>query len=1857
MKKLLSVFIALMLTLTMSAQTLDALWKEYDKAREADKPVTGLQVLRKIEKKAEAEKQYGHLMAALFSELGCQQEISPDSLTAAFKRIEERDNTPFLGDDVASWIYWVARNRLVKHTGDKLKLPAWLSQYKGFKGYVERNDGKNNSLVKFLLYPSVPELYAAVTKADGGLKYMPLVEKGVSSKYFNNDIISVIATELKDYEPLIAHYEKMGNRKAACIAAALYLEELFNEIGSSQKEKEAFIAKVDSYIEKYADLTECGKLAELKATALGLDMFERRDNVATTIAWIDEALRRWPEWQENAKLKNKREGLTFPMYGMTIIGGDIFHSSQELKCNFHSIRNIKELTIKAMPLKCSTAEFVKLVEKEAASGEENLAAILKKHIVADKTVSVTKKLSAHEEYEEFKDTISLGKLPLGLWVVEVLADGKKMSDDLQIVSVTDLKVIALAQREKQYRYAVVDSWSGQPVAGAKLHLGTEFDNMNEYTTDAKGEYVLTTSTKPTVVYATTARDDAQIIKRMRAYFLKGQQRTTVRTEIKLFTDRSIYRPGQTLNVSALAYTYDPTYETKVAEGKQIPLAIYDARNNKILTDTVTTDAFGVAAAELKLPMSCLNGLYSVRSNNSRASFRIEEYKRPTFEVSIAKPTMAYKQGDTISVVGTAKAYSGVPVANAKVAYSVRRNACWWWRAASDDFDNPVLLTDTIATDETGTFTLRMPMLLPDNKDNRKWWIPLFCDIKATAQVTDLAGETHEASLALSVGNCESVLSADLADKYLADSIIATTFARRNMSGNEIDGRVVVSIDGKEWKTVSANEKITFPSDLVSGKHSVVAICENDTVMKDIVVFRKSDVRPVVDTPLWFHQQGSNFSVDGKQVPWMQFGTSNRNVHVLYSLYAGDKMIESGTMEIDSAVVTKEFPYRKEYGDGINYVFAWVKNGEMQSRSVAFRRALPDKTLNMKWTTFRNRLVPGQQEEWRMSITDNTGKPANANLMAVLYDKSLDAISKHKWSFTDIRRVYQPQQSWHTVRSDYAALTGSDRSDHIEFKPLEFSGFNQKYFDMYYYGAKDEVLYASAPKMYKSMAAMSVGNSAKARSSAGMSIGGVYDSVESSSVLIGAMDVSDADTGGSGEEDIQVRENLSELAFFQPRIKTDGKGIATISFTLPESVTTWRFMGFANDKDMRFGMLTDEVVAQKKLMIQPRVPRFLREGDKVSLPATISNLTETEMNTVVKLVILDAETGQELLNNINKVRVKGGETAATTFVLDTEGQEGKVLVCRMTVEADGFSDGEQQYLPVLSTKEMVLDTYSYIMHEAGTKELMIADMVSDKAKEAQLTVEYTDAPEWLMVQALPYLTGTNDNNALSLAAAYYANNLAAHIAKSAPEIKEAVKQWGSEESALQSVLSKNDDLRMTLLSETPWMADAKGETEQKNMLYRLFDNDMLQYRNTNITQRLSELQNADGSWSWWKGMSGSRYMTLAVMETLLRLNAMAGAQKETTTLIKRAWNYLDKEIEKDLDQIKAARNKGQKPMLTYFQLHYLYCNVIGARKVSGLVGGNRNYLMNFVAKETKYDDMQSKAMFATIYAGFGKKDMAKELLESIRQHTVFREDMGRYFDSYQAGYSWFDYKIPTQVSVIEALKFAEPEDTKTIGEMQRWLLQSKRTQMWDTPLNAVTAIYAFFGNKAQLTNGQKADIKVDGKALGAIDATSVLGYEKCTKAVEPTDKTLAVTKNSTGDSWLNVYVKSLQATEDIAAKSNGITVTRQYDRSDLHVGDKVKVTITITADRDYDFVTVTDGRPACFEPVQQLSGYRNGCYQVMKDSQAQYHFDMLRKGTHTITTEYFVTQEGSFAVSPCRVQCAYAPEFSGRTAGGMVKSKK
>ena len=1830
-RNIMTLLITVFAMLQATAQTYDNLWKQADIIAQKDQPKSEIGVMKKIISKATVAKDYGQLLAAEIRQAILWREISPDSLTPNVKRME---------------------TEALKAKDPVLKAVRYAVLG---KVYREVNGKKSEEFFKKAL--EQPELLAR----NASTGYVPLTLKGVDGSSFNNDLLHLIGFEADSKEAYLlmyTYYDKVENRGAACLCAYKLIEK-YRQDDVREVRKSKYLNTIDSLIHVYQDIPEAGELAvehfrfmEGATDAKPLDKLN----------YINYALNRWGGWSRMNVLRNAQKRLTEPMFQVKDMP-QVLRPGEKAWVQL-DVRNLQNLNIRLSRLNI-TAD-----NEYDAQNEATYKMLLKKTTKLHQK-DFSRNYYGRPDYETVKDSIEIGgNLPLGAYLMEVTSDNTGIAPQRELFYVSNLAVMIQQLPDDRHRYVVVNATDGQPVSGAKIVLyERNYDDKTgkfkrvihaRMTTDDQGEAYFKNVDGKVLIYTSAdkfapAKDI--YLSRARYYEKKDDE-----VKYQLFTDRAIYRPGQKVHATAVSYIVKKGLDASVpGKSKELKFILRDANWKQMAEQKATTDEYGTASVNFELPKEGQTGQYSISVNGTATEYiRVEEYKRPTFEITFPKVNEKYTWGDTVVVKASAKTYAGVPVQGAKVEYQVtRRNQLWWWGAGSA---GQLVKTDSCVTREDGTFDVEIPLEASlsgkDEADMSDFMrIARFFNFEVSAIVTDISGESHEGVMSLPLGTKSTILTVNLPKRIEADSLKTVTFAYRNASGMPIASNLKYRIDGGEWKVAEANAPVAIKEYAASsassahvwksGVHQLEAICGTDTLQQKFTLFSIKDTHPMEPTTEWYYQTAKTFPHDGKPV-YVQVGSSENGAHIVYSIIAGNKLLEKGAWELGDSIVTLPFTYREEYASGVVINYSFVKNGECYARKISIARPLPEKKLNITWKTFRDRLTPGQKEKWTLHVTTPDGKPAKAQLMSVLYDKSLDQLAEHTWEMSLGFSQWLPDCYWKSNLKYYKmGLAGTYPTKYYDEKELDVDKFDGKYFSFYAYmqamqlsklersyGGTVEAVRMEKHSMVKDEL---VRDEAKVMRSRGNQMARVGAAAPSANKVFDAVEEMPQFAGGSGSDagqyldKVQVRENLNETAFFYPALESDNQGNVAINFTLPESVTTWKFMGLAHDKEMRNGCLVDEAVAQKTVMVQPNMPRFLREGDKSTIVVKLFNTSDKKVNGNARMQILDAETQKVVWQKTQGYRIDAEGSATVSF--DVQGLKEGVYINKVVAAGNGYSDGEQHYLPVLGNRELVVNTLPITLHQQGEQSFDLSRLFLNKegkqakgAENAKVTVEYTNNPSWLMVKALPSISNPDEEDAISLMSAIYANTITTHIQKHL-----------SLEKQPEQNLSQENHSQQNLSQET--------------------------IRLQNQVEKLKKLQNADGSFSWWKGMKGSRYMTTSVAEMMVRLNAVAGVQKSTAKMLTSAINYLSWQTAQEVREMKKQEEKKHKVSPSEQALHYLYILSMDGRKMKQNQEADKTYLLEKMSKMTGDFTIYGKARAAVVLAkncqqNADYREKAGEYLQSVNEYAVYREEMGRYYDTRKALYSWRNYKIPTQVSVIEAMQMLKPNDKQTIEELQRWLLMSKRTQSWDTPVNTVDAVYAFMkGNESNWNRkAENAVLKLDGKLLPMPQDSTTLGYVKTEKAGKAS--TLSINKKSDYTSWGAVYAEFKQPLSEIASAESGIKVRRVIvpaesqgrGKAQAKVGEKVKVTLIITADRDYDFVKIVDKRAACLEPVNQLSGYQWGmeCYVSPKDNTTNFYFDRLSKGKHFVEMEYYVDRKGDYQSGSCTAECTYSPEFGGRT---------
>ena len=1814
-RNILTLLIALLALQQTVAQTYDNLWKQAEIIAQKDQPKSEIAVMKKIIAKASAANDYGQLLAAEMRQMTLWKEISADSLEPNVKRMEAevlKEKNPVLK---------AVRYAVLGKVSEK-------KSQEFFKKALEQ-----------------PELLARHTSTE----YVPLTQKGVDGSSFNNDLLHLIGFESDSKEAYLlmyTYYNKVGNRGAACLCAYKLIEK-YSQDDVREVKKSKYLHTIDSLIHVYQDIPEAGELA-----VEHYRFMERSSDAKTQdkLNYINYALSRWGGWSRMNELRNAQKRLTEPMFQVQDMP-KVLRPKEKVWVHLN-VRNLQNLKF------CISRLNITADNNYDAQNEATYKMLLKKTTKLHQK-DYSRNYYGRPDYEEVKDSIEIGgNLPLGAYLMEVTSDNDGIAPQRKLFYVSNLAVMIQQLPDDKHRYVVVNATDGQPVAGAKVelyekdydvktgkrkrlvHARLTTDNNGEaYFKNVDGEVLISTSADKyaPAKYIYLSRD---------RYFEQKDDKIAY----QLFTDRSIYRPGQKMHATAVSFIVKKGLDASVpGKSKELKFILRDAEWKQVAEQKATTDEYGTASVDFELPKEGKTGMFSISVNGQASEYiRVEEYKRPTFEITFPKVNERYTWGDTIVVKATAKTYAGVPVQGAKVEYKVtRRNQMWWMGASSSD---KLVKTDSTVTREDGTFEVEIPLEVAESEKNDFMRIARFFNFTVSAVVTDISGESHEGEMSLPLGTRSTAFSVNMPKRIEVDSLKTVTFAYRNASGMPISSQLKYRIDKGEWKVAEANAPIAIKEYNASsaqvwksGVHQLEAICGTDTLQQKFTLFSMKDTHPMETTTEWYYQTAKTFPRDGKPV-YVQVGSSENGAHIVYSIIAGNKLLEKGAWELGDSIVTLPFTYKEEYASGVVINYSFVKNGECYARTISISRPLPEKKLNIAWKTFRDRLTPGQKEKWTLQITTPDGKPAKAQLMSVLYDKSLDQLAEHSWRMSLGFSQWLPSCYWRSNLKYYTMdLLGIYPTKYYDEKQLDVDKFDGKFFSYYAYMqavelSKLERSYGGTVEAVRIQKDEQVRNEAKVMRIRGSKM--TRFGAASSKPLLSEMDlvlkekmVMHEEFGGGGSNKVlssadeaalnhvQVRENMNETAFFYPALESDNNGNVAIRFTLPESVTTWKFMGLAHDKEMRNGLLVDEAVAQKTVMVQPNMPRFLREGDKSTIVVKLFNTSDKKVSGNARMQIIDPETNKVVWQKTQNYSIDAEGSATISF--DVQGLKEGVYINKVVAAGNGYSDGEQHYLPVLSNRELVVNTLPITLHQKGEQNFDLSKLFLNKegkqakgAEDAKVTIEYTNNPSWLMVKALPAISNPDEEDAISLMSAIYANTITTHI---------------------QKTLSLDNHSQKNLSQES--------------------------IRLQNQVEKLKKLQNADGSFSWWNGMKGSRYMTTSVAEMMVRLNAVAGVQKSTAQMLTSAIDYLSWQTAQEVREMKKQEEKKQKVSPSEQTLHYLYILSMDGRKMKQNLEADKAYLLDKMSKMTGDFTIYGKARAAVVLARNSQqnaayREKAGEYLQSVNEYAVYCEEMGRYYDTRKALYSWRNYKIPTQVSVIEALQMLKPNDKQTIEELQRWLLMSKRTQVWDTPVNTVDAVYAFMkGNESNWSRkAENAVLKLDGKLLPMPQDSTTLGYVKTGRPGKASK--LSIDKKSDYTSWGAVYAEFKQPISEIGSAVSGIKVRRvivpaeseSKGKAQAKVGEKVKVTLIITADRDYDFVQITDKRAACLEPVNQLSGYQwgIGCYVSPRDHATNFYFNRLSKGKHIVEMEYYVDRKGDYQSGTCTAECTYSPEFGGRT---------
>lgn len=1948
----------------LHAQTYDRLWKQVEQAQKKSLPQTVIKLADEIYRKGEREQNAPQMLKAYLCRETYQQKLAPDSLYSNLANMErwvlaEKDPVnkailhSLLAREYADLMQANRRALSSRTLLDVDEAPGDIREWSTGQ-FVDRIDEHGRAS----LQDSVRLLEISSEK------YIPFVVLEEGSRFYRHDLYHLLASRAVSTYGLLANFDvdslihnrinsiygnminayrhRAGSEDAVLLCSLDFWDwKISGGLGSEPYQtlrmrrdliNKEYLRALDNLIDEFGERDVCAEAYIKKASYLRTGIEGR--SIAEALKVCDEGLKRYPSYRRVNELKNIREQILQPELVVTTRGGGYPGDSVNLNVHFGNLSgftlNLYATNLSEVPWMdhgINKDTYKKYARKKLSSRHFDL-----------KPLPGRGKLPEDVPYLS-TDTVFKFKMPqeTGVYILQVVSDGGTVRTEDKFLVSTRFKVLTLNLGDGRMEVTALDAHDGQPVADAQISFYSSYNEqgrklVEKVVTDAGGKAVLTWKDGIRSYVARKGDDTAMMPQTVYMNRPYNDNMDTGWKQVALLTDRSLYRPGQTVYVKGIAYKQNKD-SACVLEGVDYELVLWDVNRKKLASQKVRTNDFGSFSTEFVLPSACLNGMFSIQTGDpqSTVSFRVEEYKRPTFEINFTPVAEAYRLGDKVMLKGNVKAFNGMTVQEVPLAYTVTRRSprMGYW----GDADKP-LLADTLQLDADGDFAIPLTLDAPAGENAGRLGNVYTYHVEAV--VTDEAGETQTASYNLLAGPKAYSLDVRLPQYICKEDSLSFVWGVNNIMGvpQDIKGsyRIYPAENRSGFRNVKAgkkaeqavltgdfiaNQRQDFPvwSKLPSGSYSLELSVRDSLGHEEdngeyggdrFMLFSKNDVRPAAFTELFYYKENEEF--DARHPAAFLLGTSYQEAYVLMDVFCDRKRIESRVLHLNDTIVRMEFPYKEMYGEGITVLFNFVKGGEMYSHQVYLKKRQPERTLDMKWEVFRDRLRPGQKEEWKLVIKTPQGLPATAEMLATMYDASLDKI----YSRDQLLKVFYPSYLYGAFRN----ASHYDTNYFSVYFPLKAWKVPAWQFDHFCSPYMDDVLRIVMVEDNASLeetVVVGYGNvrtksatgrlNAHSLNSAAAKVEMKFvPAAESGERLATAEDIGVSDVVFEEEfipvgaqtlqPAVDLRTNFAETAFFYPQLRTNEQGEIAFSFVMPQSLTRWNFRGYSHTKNMMTGMLDASAVTAKEFMLTPNMPRFVRVGDKTQIAASIANLTGKAVKGTVTFTLFDPMTEKVVATQRRKFSVEEGKTSAVDFHFEVTGRYD-LLGVRMVADGGAFSDGEQHLLPVLSNKEYITETLAMPVRGEETRTFSLDSLFNHNtrtATERRLTVEFTGNPAWYAVQALPVLSLPSTENAISWATAYYANSLAGFIANSQPRIKAVFDRWklaGGTKNTFLSRLEKNQDVKNILLAESPWLLEATTEAEQQARIATLFDVNQMNGRNLSAFTKLKELQGEDGGWSWYKGMSGSQYITGYVTGLLVRLPLMTKEPlpSEVVEMKQKAFAFLHKQALEEYRMIRKAEKNGAKiTTISDATMNYLYLVALGNEKVPAANEAAYRYFLSMVNRNLENGTMVRKAQSAVILLKAGRTGQANEFLASIKEHLVRTDEMGAYFAFHANPYAWGMLPIPAHVEVMEALLMAGGNEA-LVEEMKLWLLKQKQTVGWNSPVATADAVYALLCQGGNLLeNGGDVRIVLGGKVLETFSPAKTtvpgLGYVKETftqGSPELEANSVTVEKRDAGIAWGAVYAQYLSPISDVKQQGGELNVKKELyvehiaadgkkslrpitDVAQLSVGDKVVSRLTISLDRAMDFIQLKDQRGACFEPVGALSGYRwnngFGYYVEVEDAATNFFFDHLGKGVYVLEHSYRIARGGTYETGLATIQCAYAPEYASHSTGGTVVIK-
>ena len=1963
MKRYFFIFLTIIVVFSMNAQNLNPKWSKVDSFDAQSLPQSALEVVNEIYREALRSQNSPELIKAIIHQLKYETAVDADKLLDRIAEIEQfteqtnnkveqavlysllaelyngyyqantwqiNQRTAIAGnapEDIREW----SGNLFIQKIADLVLLslaPAKELQNTDVLDYeailIKGNTSRNlrPTLYDFLVYRGIEILntlnnnhqtqnYFPQTKLTNENYFSPVKEfVGINLQANNYDFVPQI---LKLYQDLLLFRLKENNTKALLMVDLDRLEFVFDNFQGIQG-KENYLNALSQLIEQYKEDDFSVEILYQKANHL---LRERRyisdktesEEITGKIYLIcTEGIKKFPNYERIGLLKSFLLEITqttvIVQAESTVYPGE----NLSLKVDY---RNLDKLTVEIYkidaPITIYGREFWSRNGKYKTHGK----------LIQKQEFSLTNEFP----YLNSDTTFQIPMQELGSYEYLIYGNVKNMDSLNQQFSVSRLATIARAIDGKR-EFLVVDRNSGKPISGegANVNFFTlQRDNLSFYKSAKINDLGLAWGdANPNIVaYNASYKNDSSLTVSSVPWIPSNRSvDNRERPVLRLFTDRSIYRPGQTVYFKGIVYNFNRK-TPQVLVDRKYAIVFRDANNQEIATRVVTSNEFGSFSGEFVIPQGLMNGTFWLQPNPDGESVRIqvEEYKRPTFDIHFQKNEKAYRFGDEVIIQGNAKTFSGVNMQDVEVQYVITRQNDWFTRI----WRSPVqVATGSVQTKEDGSFEIRfVPEKAFEDRDRQN--VTYSYQIEAT--ITHANGETQSNQTQVRIGNRSIYLNiSGLEELMNKEQLPLVTVTAMNLSW------VPVAIQGKweiyslktsnkdqldlnpeDWEqnksvlsgNFNSNETLSLDrvKNLTSGRYRLIAKTNDDSgleveTQQDFTLFSSKDKRPPVPVYEWILPVKTECAV-GENAE-IFYGSSAKNVFVLYEVFQDGKRLSVTRFVLNNEIKKIEIPFLESYGDGISVSFTFVKDKKVFTQNVTITRKQPDKRLNLNMEVFRDKLLPGQKEEWKISIKDADNKPVSAELLATMYDASLDKILNHSWRFSPLRRINIWSLS-NQIGNDFifpqtSSYNSFDYSREVAVPPFRFDVLNWFGFNPHWYGYDIAELtqHSAVVRDENTVRGISYGvmrSSVRENNSIGEIAEDNGGDAKVFSISQQEIFSDDAGVGGSQPE-VQIRQNFAETAFFYPHLRTNELGETLITFTVPESNTTWKLMGLAHTNDLKFGQIVEQAVSQKPLMVAPNVPRFIREGDKMTITSTISNLSEETITGTVSIECFDPNTNQMnivIANATQDFSIESGRTTAVSWTFDVPSGIDMTTL-KIVAKSPNFSDGEQHLIPVLPNRMMLTESLPLNVSGGETRTFHFERLnnPSSSLEHFRLTLEMTTNPIWFAVQALPSITTPQTDNVLSWFAAYYSNSWATHIANSTPKIKQMIDVWtkqGGTKETLLSNLEKNQELKALLLEETPWVLAAQNETEQKQQLALLFDINRAANLNRQAIEKLRSFQISDGGWTWFKGMRSSVSITqwiLYGLGNMIQQNVISS--EDNKDIQENAIRFIDREIKKHFDHFKKNNSNWKKTQsISTYPIEYLFVRSfykhIPLEEAKEAADFYTNILRNHWAKN---GNLYSRALAALVLQREGDTGVAQAIIKSLREHSGNKQDFGMFWANNHTSAFMTQSATTVHTFIMEAFNEVGASE-KEMDAMKLWLLKQKQTQMWESVPATVNSINILLKTGTDwLSSEGKVSVQLGNKQINTEQKEAGTGFFRQVfdaSSITPDMSKIVVLKDDAGPAWGAVYWQYFEDLDKITAAKTELNVEKTLfveqvtstgrilvpitEKEPIKVGDKVTVRLTVRTDRDMEFVALKDMRASCFEPVDQLSGvqWKQGLmyYQSPRDASMNFFFSAMPRGTYVFEYNLFATAPGNYSNGISTIQCMYAPEFISHTSGGRV----